>query len=126
MAKKLLMHRSSPSSADARPAVTEDRFVRLQRLLHLLGEGARRREWLIRQLRLDVRGFYRDLEFLRAAGINIGFGENGYSLSEPLDEAITRLPFPDPRLTVGEINQLARGNTTVHRLLKERITRLRS
>jgi hypothetical protein len=124
MAKKTTHRRSSPPAAEARPAVTLDRFNRLYRLLHLLADRARKREWLTRQLRLDVRGFYRDLVFLRGVGIVVALDEDGYRLSEPVDKVVLRLPFPDPHLTLGEVHQLARGNAAVHRRLKAQLAGL--
>ncbi len=124
MAKKSTQQRSSPSAAEARPAVTLDRFNRLYRLLHLLADGARKREWLTKQLHLDVRGFYRDLEFLRGVGIVIELDQDGYRLSEAVDKVVLRLPFPDPHLTLGEVQQLARGNSAVHRRLKAQLAGL--
>ena len=43
---------------------------------------SRSREWLIGKLDLDVRGFYRDLQFLKDIGITVSLGEGGYVLSE--------------------------------------------
>ena len=51
-------------------SLTSLRAARLYRLLTLLGTGPQTRGFLLRRLKLDVRGFYRDLEetALRAAG----------------------------------------------------------
>jgi predicted DNA-binding transcriptional regulator YafY len=102
-------------------AVTEQRAARLCKLLRLLGQGPQTRAMLMRRLRLDVRGFYRDLELLRAAGISVVLEKRRYRLEDDVDEAIARLPFPDPHLTLGEAAQLARGRTKLHRKLKEQI-----
>jgi hypothetical protein len=104
-----------------RPAVTPERFRRLYRLIQFLGEGPQSRERLTRHLDLDVRGFYRDLEVLRAADIHIVLAEGRYSLAEDLEEVVARLPFPDPRLTLGEVRQLARGRSKTHRRLAGQI-----
>ena len=37
-----------------------------------------------------------------------------------------RLPFPDPRLTLGEVRRLARGRTSTHRALQRQVDRLLS
>jgi hypothetical protein len=116
--------RHSVSETETRPAITEERFSRLYRLLHLLGKGSRRREWLIKQLGLDVRGFYRDLEFLRSVGIHVELDDNGYRLATPVADTVARLPFPDLHLTVGEVRQLARGNLAIHRRVRKHIARL--
>ncbi len=109
--------RSTPSDRAAR-MVTPERAARLFRLLQLLGAGPQTREVLTRRLGLDVRGFYRDLEVLRGAGIVVPLRAHRYSLEGKLADAVARLPFPDPRLTLGEAQQLARGRTPAHRKLK--------
>ncbi len=117
MAKK----RTTRPSSSAK-AVTPERAARLYRLLHLLGSGPQSRSALTRRLRLDVRGFYRDLELLRSAGIAVSLQNRRYALDEPVEAASGRLPFPDPRLTLSEALQLAKGRTSAHRKLKWQIS----
>jgi predicted DNA-binding transcriptional regulator YafY len=105
----------------AQKAVTAERAGRLYRLLQLLGTGAQTRILIMRRLKMDVRGFYRDLEALRAAGIPLTLQDHRYALKGSVAEAITRLPFPDPHLTLGEAHQLAAGRSTAHKKLKEQI-----
>lgn len=119
MAKK-----QSTKGEQASRMVTPERAARLYRLLQLLGRGPQTRETLTRRLRLDVRGFYRDLELLRSSGINVPLRAHRYSLDDPLEEALASLPFPDPRLTLGEATQLARGRSAAHRKLKGQIERI--
>jgi predicted DNA-binding transcriptional regulator YafY len=102
-------------------AVSAERAERLYRLLQLLGTGPQSRASLIRRLRLDLRGFYRDLKLLRAAGIAVGLRNRRYTLEELVTAATSRLPFPDPHLSLGEATQLAKGRTAAHRKLKEQI-----
>jgi hypothetical protein len=116
MAKKRST-RPSPASR----TVTAERAARLCRLLKLLATGPQTRSALTRRLRLDVRGFYRDLELLREAGIELTLARHRYALEGKADDAIARLPFPDPRLTLGEAQQLAKGRTLAHRKLKGQI-----
>jgi hypothetical protein len=78
----------------------------------------------MRRLGLDVRGFYRDLEVLRTAGIRVSLSERRYTLEDDADDAIARLPFPDPGLTLGEAMQLAKGRTGAHRKLKQQIAQI--
>ena len=101
-----------------RPAVTPERFRRLYRLIQFLGEGPQSRERLTRHLDLDVRGFYRDLEWLRKFSISVVMEDGRYRLDEDAEKAIARLPLPDPQLTLGEAMQLAKGRTAAHRKLK--------
>lgn len=119
MAKKPRTSLGSPGKA-----VTAPRAARLCRLLLLLGRGPQTREVLARRLRLDLRGFYRDLEVLRAAGVAVSLEGRRYRLLGSADDAIARLPFPDPRLTLGEARQLARGRTNAHRKLKQLVEQI--
>ncbi len=116
MAKK-----RSPRAAPALRAVTAERAHRLCRMLQLLDAGPQTRGTLTQKLRLDVRGFYRDLELLRSAGIAVTLRDRRYTLDEDVDEAIARLPFPDPHLTLGEARQLAKGRSAAHRKLQAQI-----
>ena len=111
------------SEAEQR-AVTEERAARLYRLLHILAKSPQSRDALKNRLRLDVRGFYRDLELLRDVGVTVPMRGGRYALEEDLEEAIARLPFPDPRLTLGEARQLASGRQLAHRKLREQLTRI--
>jgi predicted DNA-binding transcriptional regulator YafY len=108
--------------------LTPLRAARLYRLLTLLGDGAQTRNFLLRRLRLDVRGFYRDLEALRALGIEVVTtgDEARYALMGELDDALEKLPFPDPGLTVRDALQLSVGSSAAHRKLKQRVNSFRS
>jgi hypothetical protein len=125
MAKKKPTRPKAERAAPApeRAGVTLDRFARLYRLVQFLSGGPRTRDRLTRHLRLDVRGFYRDLEVLRAARIGVTLTEGRYALADDPEEALTRLPFPDAHLTLGEAQQLAKGRTKAHRYLQEQIAR---
>jgi predicted DNA-binding transcriptional regulator YafY len=107
--------KSRPTKA---PVVTAQRAARLCRLLRLLRKGPQTRPTLSRRLGLDVRGFYRDLEWLRDFGVAVMMDDGRYYLDEDAEKAIARLPFPDPHLTLGEAMQLAKGRTAAHRKLK--------
>jgi predicted DNA-binding transcriptional regulator YafY len=112
----------SPPSA-ARSGLTAERIVRLYQLLRLLA-APQRRETLTRRLRIDVRGFYRDLESLRNLGVAVSLEDGRYRVNEPMDAALGRLPFPDPQLTFGDARTLAAGRTAAHRRLREQVERL--
>jgi hypothetical protein len=102
--------------------LTAQRAARFYRLLTLLGDGPQTRQQLLRRLKIDVRGFYRDLETLKQLGIEVSTGDdNRYSLLGDLDDAMARLPFPDPGLNFRDVQQLAKGDTAAHRKLKQRI-----
>jgi hypothetical protein len=127
MARKM-SGRPTPPGPDTggRAAVTPERFNRLYRLLQMLATGPQTRQALARRLQLDVRGFYRDLEVLRSAGITILQSEGRYALQGEAPSALARLPFPDPRLTFGEVQQLVKGRTAAHKRIKEQIDELTS
>lgn len=104
--------------------VTPERARRLHRLLRMLGTGPQTREAISRKLRLDIRGFYRDLGLLREAGIVIRPVAGRYRLVLEVDDALARLPFPDPCLTLGEASQLATGRQPVHRKLMGQLRKI--
>ena len=84
------------------------------------------REVLTRRLKIDVRGFYRDLGLVRAAGVGIDLVESRYHLIKSLEESLGLLPFPDPHLTLSEARLLGRGRTAAHKKLREQVERIRS
>ena len=114
------MGRKKPTPAPI--TLTAQRAARLYKLLTLLGEGPLTRRSLLSRMKMDVRGFYRDLEALRGFRIEIGLGlDNRYALPIKLDEALARLPYPDPGLSVRDVLQLCNGSTAAHRKLKQSV-----
>ena len=102
--------------------LTAQRAARLYKLLALLGEGPLTRRSLLSRMKMDVRGFYRDLEALRGFRIEIGLGlDNRYALPLKIDDALARLPYPDPGLSVRDVLQLCNGSTAAHRKLKQSV-----
>jgi predicted DNA-binding transcriptional regulator YafY len=118
MAKK-----RKPAAKPTLPAtgVTPERFVRLYRMVKLLAGSAQTREMLARRLKLDVRGFYRDLDLLRSSGVSVTLIAGRYTLEQGADDALALLPFPDPHLTLGAAKTLAKGRSPTHRALAETI-----
>jgi hypothetical protein len=90
-------------------------------MVQVLGTAPQTRPALLRRLRIDTRGFYRDLEVLREADIEVVVRAAHYSLAIGVDEALARLPFPDPHLTLGDVLALSKGRYAAHRKLKEQI-----
>lgn len=109
--------RSAPLSAA--PPVTPDRAARLYRLVEWLIRKPQTRLFLTQRLGIGVRDFYRDLEVLRTAGIEIGFTDGRYSLFSPAPQARDLIPFPNPCLSLGEAETLSRGRSTAHRRLRQ-------
>jgi len=118
-----MVKKQSGAGTTGERSVTLERAVRLYRLLELLTAGPQTRGLLMRRLKLDVRGFYRDLEMLRSAGISVRMQNRRYSVEE-VEKAINRLPMPDPHLTLGEARQLAKGRTRAHRQLQGLLTQI--
>jgi predicted DNA-binding transcriptional regulator YafY len=118
--------RSPTRAAEATRSVTPERARRLYRLLRLLEAGPQARGTLARKLKLDVRGFYRDLELLRDAGITVAMRNRRYHLDQDADEAVHLLPMPDPRLSLGEARLIAKGRTSAHRKLRQQLEQVTS
>jgi predicted DNA-binding transcriptional regulator YafY len=114
------------SSISHHATVTPERATRLYGLVTLLGARPQTRQYLTRRLAVGVRDFYRDLEILRKAGVAIGHEHGEYTLDTELDKAHKLIPFPNPGLTLGEAEQLARGRSAVHRKLKEQVAAMQS
>src|SRR5947209_11830389 len=89
-------------------SVTASRVARLYRFIVMLRGGPVPRMTLLRRLRLNQRGFYRDIELLRTVGIRVAPVGGRYHLVPTFAAAVDMLPFPDPRLSLGEAEQLAR------------------
>lgn len=105
--------------------LTPTRVSRLYRFLTAISSTPQLRTTLLRKLGLDLRGFYRDLETLRALGIDIrADGEGRYALSVPLEDALGRLPLPNPGLNLRDAMQLIRGVSSAQSKLKENLDAL--
>lgn len=105
-------------------AVTSERAGRLYKLLVQIRSTAKPRPALVKKLNVTVRGFYRDLELLRRLGVNVQTSGDSYQLGDPLGDALARLPFPDPGLSLRDALQLARGRTDAHRKLRARVAQV--
>jgi biotin operon repressor len=110
--------------ADEKHPITTERAARLYRLLTILSDGPQRREALLKKLKLNERGFYRELELLRARGISVDPADNKYHLVGDLDTALAKLPVPDLKLNVREALTLAKGPTSAHRKLQSQLNHL--
>lgn len=112
------------SKASSERSVTAERAQRLHRLLHLIANAPQTRSSLTKRLKLDVRGFYRDLEVLRDAGIEVLMNAGKYVLEINFKDAVNLLPFPDPHLTLGEAAVLVKGTTKAHKKLREQLKQI--
>jgi predicted DNA-binding transcriptional regulator YafY len=100
-------------------SVSLERAVRLFQVVDLLAEKERTRRHLLQALKIDIRTFYRDLELLRDCGIQVILLSRCYRLVTPAARALDALPFPDPGLSLGEAEVLAKGRTKVHKRFRE-------
>lgn len=100
-------------------SVSLERATRLYRLVELLGDGPRTRAQVLSKLKIDIRTFYRDLELLRECKVEVALDSRKYSLVPPVKEALLVLPFPDPCLTLGDAQQLAKGRSRIHQKLRD-------
>jgi predicted DNA-binding transcriptional regulator YafY len=112
------------SKSSSERSVTAERAQRLHRLLHLIANTPQTRSSLTKRLKLDVRGFYRDLEVLREAGIEVLMNAGKYVLEINFKDAVNLLPFPDPHLTLGEAAVLVKGTTKAHKRLREQLKQI--
>ena len=100
-------------------SVSLERAARLYRLVGYLGDGARTRSQILSKLKIDIRTFYRDLELLRVCNIDVTLDNRKYALIHPARKSLLALPFPDPCLTLGEAQQLAKGRSMIHQKLRD-------
>ncbi len=107
-------------------SVSLDRAARLCRLIEILAEDSRTRKFILQKLKIDIRTFYRDLELLRECRIQIDLERRKYVLATPKLIAKERLPFPDPGLTLGEAEILAKGRSQIHKKLRKLLQTIKS
>jgi hypothetical protein len=111
-------------AAPTQASVSVERAARLYQLVELIGAGPRTRPWILKKLKIDIRTFYRDLELLRDNQIEVNLIRRKYSLSIQPKTAGGMLPFPDPGLTLGEAQLLARGRTKVHKKMRDLLSQI--
>jgi predicted DNA-binding transcriptional regulator YafY len=109
----IAFHRPGPDSR-----ISRARAARLYRLLTALANGGRSRAHLIRLGRAGMRTFYRDITLLEEYKIAVRSTGNRYELITPLDQALSRLPFPPPELSFRDVIELAKGRGSAQAKLK--------
>lgn len=100
-------------------SVSLERAARLYRMVEYLGGGARTRSQILTKLKIDIRTFYRDLELMRLCHVEVTLDNRKYALVISPRDAQLALPFPDPTLTLGEAQQLAKGRSKIHQKLRD-------
>ena len=112
---------SSMPSSRRRPSVhiTLHRAARFHQLVSLLAESPRTRPDILSRLRIGLRTFYRELEFLKRCGVRVRHKHKLYHLLPTAAEAEGKLPFPDPQLSFSEMAELARCDCPAGRRMAE-------
>ena len=90
-------------------AMTPVRASRIYRLVKLLTKTLVARRTILARLRVGVRTFYRDLNYLRANGVSVESAGEKYRVIDKLADIFDKLVFPDPALTLSEAADLAKG-----------------
>jgi hypothetical protein len=117
----IMAAKRTPRRSDEMRAVTADRVARLFQLVSIMAGKPVPRQSLLKRFRMNQRSFYRDIEFLRSIGIGVVAAETKYGLTIDFDEALGRLPFPDPVLTLGQAIVLAKGKSAAHKVMQKRV-----
>ena len=115
----------SPGSR-RRPSVhiTLNRAARFHRLVVFLDRTPRTRAEILAHLKIGLRTFYRELEFLKRFGVKVRHKAKQYHLLSTADEAEGRLPFPDPQLTFAEMAELSRCECPAGRRIAELLAKV--
>ena len=112
---------SSSPNPRRRPSVhiSLPRAARLHRLVGFLADAPRNRATILKELRVGLRTFYRELELLKRCGVKVRYKTKLYSLVSTAEQAEGRLPFPDPQLSFAEMAELARCDCAAGKRLAE-------
>lgn len=104
-----------------RPSVhiTLHRAARFHRLVTFLAQSPRSRPDILSHLKVGLRTFYRELDFLKRCGVKVRHRAKLYHLAATAEEAEGRLPFPDPQLSFAEMVELARCDSAAGRRMAE-------
>lgn len=111
------MKRRSKAKGRAGVHITSARAARLHQLVLLLADGPQLRSRLLSKLGIGLRTFYREVALLARSGVRIRLEKKTYVLHTPSVEAAAALPFPDPQLRFGEVDELRRGTGPAARRL---------
>jgi predicted DNA-binding transcriptional regulator YafY len=99
--------------------ITLQRAARLHFLVRFLAETSRTREAILSRLGVGLRTFYRELELLKKCGVKVKHRNKHYTLQATAEQALGRLPFPDPQLSFAEMAELASCDCDAGRRLAE-------
>ena len=100
------------------PAVTADRAARLYRMLRLVAASPPDARFPDAPAAPERSGILPRPGGAPRRGIPLEARASRYTLQDDLNAAVTRLPLPDPHLTLGEAMKLPRRRLRAHRKLK--------
>jgi predicted DNA-binding transcriptional regulator YafY len=107
------------SRLSEKSSVTVERASRLAKLLKLTASKTpKTRDDLILRLKVNVRGFYRDVKLIRECGVQLSAEKDKYHLTEDLSSAQGKLPCPDLGLSVSDLQSIARGSSDTHKRIQ--------
>ena len=106
------------------PDLTPVRANRLCKMLLALGHGPQLKDVLVKKLKVEERGFFRDLRLIRQLGINVTANDNRYLLTMSLDDALEKLPLPDLKLSLRDALTLSHGQSPTHRRVRKKLEAL--
>jgi hypothetical protein len=99
--------------------ITLHRAARFHRLVTFLAQSPRNRPDILSHLKIGLRTFYRELDFLKRCGVRVRHKAKLYHLLATAEEAEGRLPFPDPQLSFAEMSELAGCDSPAGRRMAE-------
>lgn len=109
---------------DHTPDLSPVRAHRLCKMLIALGHGPQPKEKLVRKLRVEERGFFRDLQLMRKLGIAVTATGNRYLLMMSFGEALSKLPVPDLKLSLRDALELSHGHSPTQRRVRRKLESL--
>ena len=106
------------------PDLTPDRANRLCKMLLALGHGPQAKDTLVKKLKVEERGFFRDLRLIRQLGINVASNGRGYVLAVSLDDAFQKLAVPDLKISLRDALELSHGHSPAQRRVRRKLESL--
>ena len=110
--------------ARSTPDLTPVRAQRLCKMLMALGSGPQAKDKLVKKLKVEERGFFRDLRLIRELGIAVTASDNRYLLTISLDDALGKLPLPDLQLSLRDALELSSGYAPTQRRVRRKLEAL--
>src|SRR3954451_10356702 len=107
--------------ARSSPVLTPDRATRLCKMLVALGHGPQPKQILVKKLKVEERGFFRDLRLMRQLGIHVASNNRGYVLASSLNDAVRRLPVTGLQISLADAVEISHGHLPSQRRLRRQL-----